>query len=153
MGADNESRTGTPENDQAHAVSLGWEATLSDGSVIAEDLNEVAAWRWLRDKCRKGNLKIAQLNYNGQPIYPNADGYFAFFDALAIAGGGSITRRAIGCVKCNDHGQQKVRVTWYEQGTAKQMGPTESHYMNGYESAEIAREMMIEREGAAHPAL
>lgn len=115
---------------------------------MREDMNDVSSWRQMRDHCRKESLKISELRYNGQTIYQNADAYFAFFNILATTGGVNRTKRAVGCFNKNDHGEYKARVTWYEHGTTKQIGPTEVEYEDGWESAELAREMMIERDGA-----
>ena len=150
MGTDSESRDRSVGDDQAHEVEavVGFEALLSDGDTVRENISDVSSWRQLRDHCRKENLKISQLRYNGQPVYQNADAYFAFFNMIGTTGGFNRSKRAIGCFKKNDHGKIKTRVTWYEHGTTKQIGPTEVEYEDGWESAELAREMMIERVGA-----
>ncbi len=133
--------------DKAEVV-VGFEAILSDGSTIKENISDVSSWRQLRDHCLEKNLKISQLRYNGQPVYQNADAYFAFFHMFGTTGGFNKSKRAVGCFKKNDHGKIKTRVTWYEHGTVEQIGPTEVEYEDGWESAELAREMSIERTDA-----
>jgi len=150
MGTDSKSRERPAGNDQVCETEavVGWRAILSNGNSVQEDMSDVSSWRKLRDYCRKKNLKISELCYNGQPVYQNADAYFAFFNMLSTTGGVTHTKRAVGCFKKNDHGKCKTRVTWYEHGTTRQIGPTEVEYEDGWESAELAREMMIERTGA-----
>lgn len=119
-----------------------WEVELSNGEVVREQPEEVASWRWLRDRCRREGLTIKELRYNGNAIHRKADAYFAFFEGIGFMKTGlNIMRRAIGCFYRDG---EKYRIHWYDakQGTQLQ---TEANFVEGWESREIAEEMRIER--------
>lgn len=121
----------------------GWEAVLSNGDVLKENKEDICSWRWLRDLCQAEDLKIAELRYNDQQVYAGSDAYFAFFEAIGTYGS-QFTKRAVGCIRQGDHGRKKVRVTWYNHETGQQIGPTEVHYLDSWESANIAQEFAVE---------
>jgi len=110
---------------------------------VEEDIQDLASWRALRDRCNHEGLEIVRLFYGDEEVYPKAEGYFAFFDQTGYLKGNTpqIIMRAIGCIT---HEGTKARTFWYKHGT-NERSMVEVRYLKDWESTEIATEMTIKK--------